>query len=290
MKKSLYRKIVLCLLLIILATVIIIAIKIDAFPRITSYISFEYVVAFFENQYVCNLLCGVISIIIVYIVQLKYAKYKLKKDFRCDESIQEIFLGIDYFSSISENIPEPQDKKDDESYTLHRQNNAENSISFYKNNITDIKIINGLFTYRNKELFLDSLKSSLFINLNFTFLGIYSHIKDRLPNLREDYPEIEKLYEEYEKDPSDELTIKLGEKLQHYFVDLKFMVKYYWQLLDYIGFDFEYSKLWKEINKQLLDNMDNPVTVETIRASVRTTQKIVTKEWLKYKFKNFWKK
>ena len=173
---------------------------------------------------------------------------------------------------------------------MHRQNDAENNILFYKNNITDIKIINGLFTYRNKELLLDSLKSSLFINLNFTFLGIYNHIKDRLPNLREDYPEIEKLYEEYEKDLSDELTIKLGEKLQHYFVDLKYMVKYYWQLLDYIGFDFEYSKLWKEINKQLLDNMDNPVTVETIRASVRTTQKIVTKEWLKYKFKNFWGK
>lgn len=51
-------------------------------------------------------------------------------------------------------------------------------------------------------------------------------MKNRLPNLRNKYTEIEKLAKEYKESSSEDIMIQLGEKLDSYFVDARCMADY----------------------------------------------------------------
>lgn len=48
-----------------------------------------------SNDYFINIFCSVLSVVVLYIIQLKYCKVKLKQDFRCNEIIHDLYDGIE---------------------------------------------------------------------------------------------------------------------------------------------------------------------------------------------------
>lgn len=151
----------------------------------------------------------------------------------------------------------------------------------------DIYLANLALSYEGNDLLIDSIQSCFFINLNFKLLEILNNVKNRLPNLRNKYPEIEELEKKYKETPNEELMIQLGEKLASYFVDARFMAVYWKELFDYLEYDPTFIKLFvKTYNTRYKfeEDITQPVTVrnnhmlEVKRAIVRD------------KIRNFWKK
>ena len=50
-----------------------------------------------------NVICTIVTAIALYIFQIKYSKHKLKKDFRCNEIIQELYYGLESANNINLN-------------------------------------------------------------------------------------------------------------------------------------------------------------------------------------------
>lgn len=69
-------------------------------------------------------------------------------------------------------------------------------------------------------------------------------MKNRLPNLRNKYPEIEKLAKEYIESASEDIMIQLGETLDSYYVDVRCMADYWQKLLDYLEYNPTFVKLF----------------------------------------------
>ena len=49
----------------------------------------------------------------------------------------------------------------------------------------------------NNDILIESLQSCFFLNLNFKLLSIVNNIKNRLPNIRNGYPEIKEMCKKY---------------------------------------------------------------------------------------------
>ena len=121
--------------------------------------------------------------------------------------------------------------------------------------------------------------------------GILNHVKNRLPNLRNKYPKIEKLAKEYIESASEDIMIQLGETLDSYFVDARCMADYWQKLLDYLEYDPTFVKLFvKTYNARYKfeDDIKLPVTVRNSQAI--DVEREVKKAILRYKIRNFWKK
>ena len=56
--------------------------------------------------------------------------------------------------------------------------------------------------------------------------------------------EVKKEYEEYTTKGEEDALIKFANKLPHYLIDLRFMVIYWKELLDYLNYDSTYIKLF----------------------------------------------
>lgn len=116
-------------------------------------------------------------------------------------------------------------------------------------------------------------------------------MKNRLPNLRNKYPKIEKLAKEYIESASEDIMIQLGETLDSYFVDARCMADYWQKLLDYLEYDPTFVKLFvKTYNARYKfeDDIKLPVTVRNSQAI--DVEREVKKAILRYKIRNFWKK
>lgn len=137
-------------------------------------------------------------------------------------------------------------------------------------------------------MLIDSIQSCFFINLNFKLLEILNNVKNRLPNLRNKYPEIEELEKKYKETPNEELMIQLGEKLASYFVDARFMAGYWKELFDYLGYDPTFIKLFvKTYNTRYKfeDDIKLPVTVRNNQ--MIEVKREVRRAILRNKFRNF---
>lgn len=140
-------------------------------------------------------------------------------------------------------------------------------------------------------MLIDSVQSCFFINLNFKLLEILNNVKNRLPNLRNKYPEIEELEKKYKETPNEELMIQLGEKLASYFVDARFMAGYWKELFGYLEYDPTFIKLFvKTYNTRYKfeDDIKLPVTVRNNQ--MIEVKREVRRAILRNKFRNFWKK
>lgn len=291
MKKSLYRQVMLAISIICLVLLIIIAIKVEAFAGVSEYAFFEVIVSIINNSYVCSFLCSIFAVFVIYIAQVRYSKKMLKKDFRCNEIIEDLYHGIEEYCKIMDKIPSSEERKSDEDWFEKRKKDSLMFYEFYKKNKTDVDIITLSLSYKNNDLLIESLQSCFFINLNFKLLNIVNNIKNRLPNLRNDYPEIKEIFEKYESEGGENELIALGNKLPSYFTDLRFMTMYWKQLLDYLEYDPTYIKMFIETynSKYVLEeDIKQPVEVRNLRA--KEIDKAVKKAMRQYKIKHFWDK
>lgn len=301
MKKSLYNIVIFIFHIITIALLFSLCIHFEIISLDFLKISKDFFSSFFENEYIVNIVCTILTAIALYIFQIKYSKNKLKKDFRCNEIIHGVYDGIERTLELiksSKSVTDEVDKlRENEKidFDVRRKIEAEKYLSFYKNHIGEFHICNISLTYHNNWLLVDSVQTVFFINLNFKLLSIVNNLKNRRPNLEKEFPEIEKLYEQYKND-EDELTlINLGHEIRRFLVDIEFMAKYWYDLLDYLGYDPVPIKLYMEIfkkeypdyNENLNDFFKLPV-YEQNKIS-RKVQNKVTWTYFKYRINNFFK-
>lgn len=257
----------------------------------------DAILIFLRNDYVVNILCTILTAVILYILQIKYSKHKLKRDFRCNEIIHDVYTGIEETQTILNNTKnlntelEPLKKL---SYLERQKPVAQKYVEFYSTHECNFHLSNLSFTYHNNDILIDSINTVFFINLNFKLLNIINNIKNRKPNLVEKYPSIESLYEQYKNEKSDDVLIKLGNEIEHYLTDLKFMAQYWLALLNYLGYDPIPTKLYIDFFNELY-----PTTEDTVKfydlpipQQHKISKKIIRKAtwvYFKYKVKNFFK-
>lgn len=218
-----YRKVMFSLMLLSLILLSLIAWKVGVFTAIVGLPFFPLVEKIVTNTYFSGVACSIIAVIIIYKWQVLYSKRKLKQDFRCNECIEGIYDGIEAVRKYMPLVPKKEKWDRVCDYEEFRKKNAKKYIDFYGEHKGDIYIANLTLSYKGNDLLIDSIQSCFFINLNFKLLGILNHVKNRLPNLRNKYPEIDKLAKEYIESASEDIMIQLGETLDSYFVDARCM-------------------------------------------------------------------
>lgn len=283
-----YRKVMLSLCLILL---LLIAWKIGVFTAITGLSFFPLVEKIAANTYFSGVACSIIAVVIIYKWQVWYSKRKLKQDFRCNESIEDIYDGIETVGKYAPLVPEREKGSKDCDYNELRKKNAQKYVDFYLEHKGDIYLANLALSYGGNDLLIDSIQSCFFINLNFKLLEILNNVKNRLPNLRNKYPEIEELEKKYKEIPSEELMIQLGEELASYFVDAKFIAGYWKQLFDYLDYDRTFIKQFVatyNTRYKFEEDITLPVTVRNSHAL--EVKREVKRKIIKDKIRNFWKK
>ena len=285
-----YRKVMFSLMLLSLILLSLIAWKVGVFTAIVGLPFFPLVEKIVTNTYFSGVACSIIAVIIIYKWQVLYSKRKLKQDFRCNECIEGIYDGIEAVSKYAPLVPERERRTENDDYTERRKRNAQKYVDFYQEHKEDIYLANLALSYKGNDLLIDSIQSCFFINLNFKLLEILNNVKNRLPNLRNGYPEIEELEIKYKETLSEELMMQLGEKLASYFVDARFMAVYWKRLFDYLEYDPTFIEMFvKTYNARYKFEEDI-----TLPATVRNSQMLkvkreVKKAILKDKSRNFWK-
>lgn len=162
---------------------------------------------------------------------------------------------------------------------------------FYKEYEVDFGMMAYSLSCENNDILIESLQSCFFLNLNFKLLNIVNNIKNRLPNIRNGYPEIKEICENYELNNDENMLKSIENRFPHYLIDLRFMATYWQELLDYLNYDPTYIKLFvRTYNSQydILEELKQPKEIQY--AKQRKIQKEVRKAIWLYKIKNFWNK
>lgn len=267
----------LSLTLLSLILLSLIAWKVGVFKEIADLPFSTLVSNMVRNTYFSGVVCSIISVAIIYKWQVWYSKRKLRQDFRCNECIQDIYSGIEIVSNYASSIPEKK--------------NAQEYVEFYQKNKSYIHDANSMLSSEGNNLLVESIQSCFFINLNFKLLEILNNVKNRLPNLRNKYPEIEELENKYKETADEEIMLRLGEKLALYFVDARFMADYWKELLDYLEYDPTFVKLFVETYNtryKIKDDVKSPVLVRN--SHMIEVKRAVRRAILRDKFSDFWEK
>lgn len=288
---AVYRKVILLLILLCLILLTLIAWKVGVFTAIAGLPFFPLVEKIAANAYFSGVTCSIISVVIIYKWQVWYSKRKLKQDFRCNECIEGIYDGIEAVSKYAPLVPEKEKGNEGSDLAELRMKNAQRYVDFYLEHKVDIYLANLALSYEGNDLLIDSIQSCFFINLNFKLLEILNNVKNRLPNLRNQYPEIEDLEKKYKKTPCEELMIQLGEKLAAYLADAKFMAGYWKELFDYLEYDPTSIKQFVATYKaryKFEDEIDLPVSVRS--SHMLEVKREVKRAIIRDKIRNFWEK
>ncbi len=253
--------------------------------------------SFFTNDYVINILCTIITAVALYILQIKYSKHKIKKDFRCDEVIRDLYYGIESAQNIKSNSKALKIEINDitgDDFKEKERNKAQKYYDFYVENKQDFHLSHLALTYHNNDILIESIQMVFFINLNFKLLNIINNIKNRKPNLEEEYPEIEKLYDKYQTENQEEDFLALGRQIERYITDVVFMGGYCLDLLDYLGFDPIPTKIYITIFNSLYPTTEDLIKYNHLpkKEQYKITRAITrkaSKEYILYKIKKFFK-
>ncbi len=301
MRKPLYNIIIFIFHIITLVLLFTLCLHFEVINLNFLIFSKESIVSFFKNDYVVNIACTILTAVALYIIQIKYSKHKLKNDFRCNEIIHDVYDGIERTHNLikeSEKLADEIEeiKKDSNmDFNIRRKEEALKHLSFYKKHKADFDICNIALTYSNNWILIDSVQTVFFINLNFKLLNIVNNIKNRRPNLDEEYPKIKELFALYEEDGDDETLIQLGHEIHRFFVDIDFMSKYWFALLDYLGYDPMPIKLYIDLVKKEYPEYDENLS-EFLKLPIsqqnkisRKVQKKASRRYFKYRIQNFFK-
>lgn len=288
-KKSLYRKIVLLILIACFILLSAICLKLNVFEEAVNYNVFNVLSAIFNNSYFSGISCSIIAVVIIYIIQLNYSKGMLKKDICCSEIIVDIYFSIDRCREILNKVSEIEEKFKKNGELLDEQQYAKELCSFYNENECIIEsIIEGLASDKN-DLLIDSVQMCFLINLNFKLLNIMNGIKGWLLDIRTKYNGICKTHADCKTNDSYEMLIKLQFELSCLFDGLKYISIYWKQLLDYLNYDPTYIKLFMNKFKSkysVTDTLNQPFKVQRIR--FEEINKEVLHEMLLSSIHHFW--
>lgn len=296
-QRSYFRFIVFLFLLIITVLLLKICVNFNIFDFNLSFDGSlkEVINKFFKNDYVINILCTIITAVALYVLQIKYSKYKLKRDFRCNEIIHDLYSGIESAYKIRSNAKQIRielDSLGDINFREKEKIKSKKYCDFYNANKADFHLSHLALTYHNNDILIDSIQTVFFLNLNFKLLNIVNNIKNRKPNLEKEYPKIESLYEKYEKEAKESDFLALGNEIEQYITDVGFMGEYCLDLLNYLGYDPIPNKLYISIFNSMYPSTD--ALIKYLRLPKKEQYKISKNVYIKsivkfveYKVKKF---
>ena len=217
-----------------------------------------------SNPFVSGILYTIGLIFVVFDFQITASKRHIKKDFRCNEILDDSYEEVLHYKKIIASL-----KNEDESKAFIIEHQAE------------LFVINLALTYPNNEILFDSLKSSFFFNLNFKLLGILNNIQNRLPNLTTKNSRVLDFINNTAKKP--DFT---DSEAKTYMIDLRFMVIYWIDLFEYLKYDNLYSHTLVKIYKENYPNdsyKDLKVIQEHLKQIEKSYGKMIKKEIKKAK-------
>lgn len=286
---------------IFLLTITVLLLKICIYFNILDFnLSFDeslkdVIIKFFNNDYVINILCTIITAVALYVLQIKYSKYKLKRDFRCNEIIHDLYSGIESAYKIHSNAKQIEFELGSLGVIDFREKEKIKSkkyCDFYNANKADFHLSHLALTYHNNDILIDSIQTVFFLNLNFKLLNIINNIKNRKPNLVKEYPKIESLYEKYEKEAKEVDFLALGNEIEQYITDVGFMGEYFLDLLNYLGYDPIPNKFYIAIFNSMYPSTEALIRYLDLpkKEQYKISKKVYMKstiELIKYKIKKF---
>lgn len=285
MKRTAYRSTVLFLNIIVIILMLANLLCTNPFS--------ETQLAIILNTYISGISCSIIAVIVIYFVQIKYSKWMIKKDFRCNEIMMDISNGIRFNRELQNKLKLAQkiqcEKNDEDASRLCVE--ADNWCCFFANNRFAIEHCNICFTYYNNQILIDSVQSCFFLNLNFKLLTVINHIKNRKPNLEKKGAEIQEVLANYMENKTDNTALIVNSKMSSYLMDLNFMAEYMQQLLDYLGYDDTvretFLKIYQEkypASQEIEFEFDSPEKLKQIKDAMSEAKKTVRKQ----RIKNYW--
>lgn len=173
------------------------------------------------NPYVSGIVYTLGLLYIVYAIQIDRSKRRIKRDFRCNEVMEDVDHSISEFNELISS------KNADDSY--------KDFIIQHKTKLSVVKL--GL-TYFNNNILIESLKRCFFINLNFELLAIINNLENRLPNITDEKKSVSSFLE---LGNNSEATFEENDA-KYYLMDLKYLAGYWRALLNYLEYDNLYSK------------------------------------------------
>lgn len=235
-----------------------------------------------HNDYVVNILCTIITAAVLYFLQIKYSKYKLRQDFRCNEIMEDLYDGIKYAHKIKTEAEKIVfDYSDNLDYHEKTILESKKYYEFYVENKNDFHLSHLIFTYPNNDILIDSIQSVFFINLNFKLLNIVNNIKNRKPNLEREYPKIESLFEKYKDEQQENDLISLGFEIKNYITDVGFMGQYCFELLNYLGYDQVIIRIYRKVINSMYSYENDLITLMNLPE--KKIKRKVAVEYIKYK-------
>ena len=288
MRYSFYKIVIFIFQLVIIALLTILCVHLGAFDFLCDIDGMHYAKTFFSNSYVVSVICSIGSVFILYVVQVKYGKYKIKKDFRCNEVISDLYSAIKDTSELIELTKAIEENVD-------KNSEAQEYYSFYIGNERRIDMCGSMLTYENHNILIESVQSVFFINLNFELLNIVNNIKNRKPDLTKAPAEIKKLCSTYQNSNEKIDLERCGHRIRTYLVDLRFMAKYYMNLLEYLEYDPLPTEMYIQAfrkrypsNQEFLCYLELPVNERT--KIEKEVAKEIRHSIISYKIKTFFRR
>lgn len=264
-----YKKIMTSIIVLNFILLNLIAWKVGVFSTIIQIPIVYSIKKLLINNYVFSIIsgiaCSIIAAAIIYVGQVSYSKRKLKEDFRCNECIKDIYDGIKDYNKYAMKIPKKKKYINGERTIEELKGEKMPYFEFYQEYKYDMSTANMELSDEKINLLIESIESCFFINLNFKLLGILNHIKNRLPNLRDGFIKIEKLEQKYNDTMEDQYVIKLGSEIEYYLIDVKLMVGYWQELLDYLKYQPSFIK-------EFMNNYNSKFKVENLTAQIINKQ------------------
>lgn len=298
MKKSFFRIIMFILQIVTICLLIALCIHFNILQFDFDWLTKNKILELINNAYFTNIISTILTALVLYYVQIKYSKHKIKKDFRCNEIINDLYDGIETAFKLTDNsekikIKKEQEKTDNTDFNAKRLSNAKRYVDFFTEKKAEFYLSNLSLTYSNNNILIESVQTVFFINLNFKLLNIVNNIKNRRPNLEKLYPEIEKLYGDFNVS-DDEKVLELGEKIERYLTDLNFMAKYWLALINYLGYDPLPVKIHIEVFNTYFDTDDKKYSffrlpLKEQNKLYKKIQKKATMLYIKQKIKSLFK-
>lgn len=171
MKNSLYKIFMFIFQIVNIILLLILCVRLNAFDIIAKINLPKILNTLFNNNYIINILCSIISIFILYFIQVNYSKHMIKKDFRCNEVIIDLYDGIEKTTELLElaksikSYNDIQEDKTQNNYIANRKIEAQSYYDFYTEHIHDFEFCNLILTYENNKILIDSIQTVFFINL-----------------------------------------------------------------------------------------------------------------------------
>ena len=237
------------------------------------------------NDYVVNIFCTIITAAVLYFLQIKYSKYKLRLDFRCNEIMEDLYEGIKCAGRIKSEAKKIEfDCSDKTDYREKMISESKKYYEFFVKNKYDFYLSHLILTYPNNDILIDSIQSVFFINLNFKLLNIVNNIKNRKPNLEREYPKIESLFEKYKDEQQENDLISLGFEIKNYITDVGFMGQYCFELLNYLGYDQVIIRIYRKVINSMYSYENDLITLMNLpEKEQKKIKRKVAVEYIKYK-------